>query len=211
MTEDMEDTYAGPLVVDDVNVSDTRGITKAVAAHMLEEPGFDYAKAKSWWKNSVARGLIHPYRRNVAAPRPTFLYRADQVAVAAVLYRMSEAGFAGEGLYQRAAGSLNEFSALDLMTAEEFHAGKKPVFPDRSPVAWALNAYSRGSREFFFEFAAFRGKDSGVLDHRGRVIHAATQIGTDWHMPKTDWTARSHWTLQLDPILKRISAALGGL
>lgn len=208
MTVDAEDTYAGPFVIDDVKLSDTKGITKAVAARVLEEPGFDYAKATSWWKNTVARGLIHPYRRNVAASRPTFLYRADQVAVAAVLHRMSEAGFAGEGLFQRAAVSLNDFSVADVMDVADFEAGKTPVFPDRSPAAWALNAYSRGAREFFFEFCTFRGKDSGALDHRGRVIHAGSLMGTDWHLPKKDWTRRSHWNLQLDPILKRVAETL---
>lgn len=211
MTEETEDTYPGPNVVDDSTDRNAMGITKAVAARVLEEPGFDYAKAVSWWKNTVARGLIHPYRRNVAAPRPTFLYRADQVVVAAVLHRMNEAGFAGDDVYHKAAGSLNGFSALDLMTAEEFEAGKKPVFPDRNPVAWALNSYADGARGFVFELCAFRGKGTGVLDHRGRVIqevdgHVFT--GTNWHLPQEDWTRRSIWNLQLDPILKRVAETL---
>lgn len=211
MTVETEDTYPGPNVVDDTTAGDTMGITKAVAARVLEEPGFDYAKATSWWKNTVARGLIHPYRRNVAAPRPTFLYRADQVAVAAVLHRMNEAGFAGEGLFQRAAASLNVFSALDLMTAEDFEAGKKPIFPDRNPIAWALNSYAGGARGFVFEFCAFRGKDSGALDHRGRVlqeIDGRVFTGTNWHLPQEQWTRRSIWNLQLDPILKRVAETL---
>lgn len=204
MTKDTEDAYGGPFAVFDTAGPDQTGITKAAAARALAEPGFEYDKAAIWWKNTAARGLIHPYRRQVSAPRPHWLYRADQVLVAAVLHRMSEAGFAGDAVYQKAALALNVFNALDLMTQEDLDAGKAfPKPPARNPAAWVLSAFLAGQRGFNFELVTFRHETRGSENQAGRVIHEPTGMGTDWHMGR-EWVRRSIWALELDPIMSHI-------
>jgi hypothetical protein len=178
---DLEESYPGPFVVDDTTVPDAKGITKALAARALAEPGFEYDKAVVWWKNTVARGLLHPYRRQVSASRPHFLYRFDQVFIAAVLHRMSQA---------------------------DLDAGKPVPTPNvRNPASWVIANYTRGWRGFDFEFATFRHKDSGQSLTMGRVHHRETASGTDWHLGK-DWTRRSVWALELDPIMEHLTRDL---
>jgi len=207
MTE-TEETYPGPFVVDDTTVPDAKGITKAVAARMLAEPGFDYATASNFWRNTATRGLLHPYRRQMAAARPHFLYQFDQVFIAAVLHRMSEAGFTGEEVFAFAAMSLNGFNVLDLISQSDLDAGKPvPKSPVRNPASWVAANYAGGWRGFDFEFCTFRHKESGQLMHLGRVHHRDTATGTDWHLGK-DWTRRSVWALELDPIMEHLTRDL---
>lgn len=205
---DLEETYTGPFVVDDTTVPDAKGITKALAARALAEPGFEYEKASNFWRNAATRGLLHPYRRQVAAARPHFLYRFDQVFIAAVLHRMSEAGFAGDEVFTFAALSLNSFQVLDLISQAELDAGK-PVPPAtvRNPASWVAANFMAGQRGFDFEFCTFRHPTTGQVMHRGRVHHGETATGTDWHLG-SEWTRRSIWALELDPILVHLTRDL---
>jgi len=199
------ETYPGPFVVDDTTVPDAKGITKALAARALAEPGFEADKAAVWWKNTVARGLLHPYRRQVSAARPHFLYRFDQVFIAAVLHRMSEAGHAGEEVYASAALALNSFQILDLMTQADLDTGKPvPVSNARNPACWVIANYSGGWRGFDFEFCTFCHKTTGQVLNLGRVHHRETASGTDWHLG-AEWTRRSVWAVELDPIIAHLT------
>ncbi len=205
---DLEETYPGPFVVDDTTVPDARGITKALAARALAEPGFDYATASNFWRNAATRGLLHPYRRQMAAARPHFLYQFDQVFIAAVLHRMSEAGFAGEEVFTFAALALNSFQPLDLVSQADLDAGMSVPNPNvRNPASWVCANFMAGQRGFDFEFATFRHKDTGQTLHLGRVHHHETASGTDWHLGK-EWTRRSVWAIELDPILVHLTRDL---
>lgn len=201
MTDEPE-TYAGPFTVDD-GPDDKRGITKAVAARALAELGFDLGKCSNYWRNAASRGFLHPYRRNISAKRPHFLYHPEQVLICATLIRMTEAGFTGEGIFARAASALQMFSIRDGLTPEQM----KDL---RNPASWAFRNYLAGQRGFTFELVSFRREDSGFLDHRARLVRYPEAEGTDWHMGP-EWVRRSVWAVELDPIMDHLTREKGVL
>lgn len=194
-TETEIETYGGPFAIDDVTEPDRMGITKAVAARALAEAGWPYKQASIFWRNAVARGLLHPYRRQMAAARPHFLFRPEAVLTAAVLMRLNEAGFAGDAVMQRAS------LALSAWRAEDFPDGDRP--PMRNPGSFVIGAYMGGFRGFGFELVTARHKDSGLLEQHARVRHIPTNTGTDFHI-RPEFIRRSLFVFDLDSILEHI-------
>ncbi|WP_188475993.1 hypothetical protein [Primorskyibacter flagellatus] len=189
-----EETYGGPFFIPE-GTSDPLGITTSAAARALADAGFPASKATIAFRNLVAAGRVHPYHRQVSDARKPYLFRADQVMAAAVMIRMNEAGFRGDGPFNAAESALNDWNVRDLAGAQA---------PAPRPVAWAFRCLMEGHRGFGFELRIGRCMKSGRVEHSARIRHVASDTGTNWHFSPTV-VERSTWLTDLDSIFDHLS------
>ncbi|WP_372838296.1 hypothetical protein [Phaeovulum sp.] len=96
MTHDSRDPeYGGPLWVP-LDAPDEDGVTTEQAARALADGRrFDEAQATAFFRNRLKAGSIKPYGRSTTDGRRPYLFRKEQVLVAAVLRRLTELGLTG--------------------------------------------------------------------------------------------------------------------
>ena len=182
--------YGGAQFVQNVN-ADTRGITTELAGRALAEPGFPLAKASVFFRNCAAAGLVHPYTRLQAGKKP-YLFRSDQLVIAAVLHRVAEASIADNRLRHKISNTLHMWDANELT----------PDAP-RSPAIWALVEYLNGKRGFSFEIRTYRN-ERGTVDYECRLRHAESKQGTNFRLDD-NWHVRSAFVLHMDDVLAHLT------
>lgn len=189
-----ENEYGGALFVPWVD-ADMKGITTDAAARALAQAGLPLRKASEFFRNCAAAGLIHPYTRLRTGKKP-YLYRADQLVIAAVLHRVAEAAIGDRGLRYRVSTTLNAWDRDDI--SETFDG-------PRSPAAWAVYEYLQGKRGFSFELRTLRHREKGSLDFACRLARAETNEGTNFRRDPETWEVRSAWVTSIDDILSHLT------
>lgn len=194
----MTEEYGGPFHVPEVDADEKR-ITTDKAARALAEAGLPIDKASVYFRNLTRAGLVHPYSRQKTGKK-AYYFKPDQVLIAAVLWRLSEAGLSGEELRRTASRAMHTWRAEDLgMSKEDVRAGAFPPVPS-SPALATLGAYLDGKRGFAFQLFTQRNRKSGDLWQAARIGdgHLSLQQGEDWEV-------RSAFTLDLDNVLAHLT------
>lgn len=202
MTEsrDDNDPIFGAVFFVPEEAPDELGVTTDHAARALAHAGFDKSQAVKFWQARIAAGQVKPYGRRKSDARRTYLFRAEQVLVTAILHRLAECGLTGEPI----AVASRELGRWNLDHLE----GQEPPAPN--PAAWVLRGYLEGHRNFGFELATIRNTTGrGDLKFTARVRHydleSNNSVGTSFWNPGESWERRSLWVLDLDPILEHIT------
>ncbi|MEZ5794928.1 hypothetical protein [Albidovulum sp.] len=95
MPESHDPEYGGPLWVP-AEAPDENGVTTEAAARALADgKRFDVAKATAFFRNRVQAGHVVPYGRSTTDKRKPYLFRPEQVLVAAVLRKLTELPLTG--------------------------------------------------------------------------------------------------------------------
>lgn len=198
-TEDRDPEYGGVFFIPE-EAPDELGVTTEQAARALAHVGFDAKQAAKFLRNRVADGYVTPYGRRRSDKRRSYLFRAEQVLVTAILHRLAECGLTGEPM--AAAG--RHFLGWNLNDLD----GQEPPAPN--PAAWVMRGYLQGHRNFGFELATIRNTTGrGDLKFTARVRHydfeSNNSVGTSFWNPGESWERRSLWVLDLDPTLEHIT------
>ncbi|MDJ0630790.1 MAG: hypothetical protein QNJ44_21215 [Rhodobacter sp.] len=194
------DAYGGPFFVPEID-ADQKGITTDAAARALAEPGLPLNKASVFFRNCATNGLVHPYTRLRTGLKP-YLYRADQLLIAAVLHRVAEAAFSDKSLRQKVSHTLNAWNADDLsLTEEAIREGNAEHFAPRSPAAFALYSFLHGKRGFSFEIRTCRQMDRGTLTFDCRLGRQDTEGVTRFRLDPEQYSVRSAFVTSVDDIL----------
>ncbi|MFN3953402.1 MAG: hypothetical protein ACK4LQ_03050 [Pararhodobacter sp.] len=198
-------SYGGAFHVPEID-DDTLGIETDAAARALTEPGLPKHAAAAHWRNLLQMGLIHPYSRRRAGRR-AWLFRADQVVIAAVLHRLGEIGLENPGLRQAVSLALNTWRADDIGRTEDDIQSGAP-FPDvpRSPAMFAMVEYLRGARNLAFEVRTLRCQKSGQIAYACRVTNAEGH-GSRFAPQPDSYVIRSSLLIGLDDLLAHICRA----
>ena len=199
----MTDEYGGPLFVPEVDPDETK-LTTEKAARSLEEAGFPFANASNYFRNLSRAGLVHPYSRQKTGKK-AYYFKPDQIVIAAVLWRLSEAGLSGEDLRRTVSRALHSWRLEDLgLTPEEYRSAERPPIPS-SPALAALVEYLEGRRGFSFELMAQRNRKTGDLWQAARIGNANGNF-TNFDLQKgDDWETRSIFALDLDNVLAHLT------
>ncbi|APZ54100.1 hypothetical protein [Salipiger abyssi] len=203
----MTEEYGGFLHVPEVDADEAK-ITTDKAARSLAEAGLPVDKASVYFRNLTRAGLVHPYSRQKTGKK-AYYFKPDQIVIAAVLWRMAEAGIAGEELRkaasQAASRAMSTWRAEDLgMTQEDMQAGRFPLVPS-SPALAALVAYIQGRRGFSFELMTQRNRKTGDLWHSARIGNANGGFTNFTLQKHDDWENRSVFALDLDNVLAHLT------
>lgn len=138
MTETRDPEYGGPLWVP-AEAPDELGVTTEIAAHALASgKRFDVRQATAFFRNRVMVGHVVPYGRSTTDKRAPYLFRPEQVLVAAVLRKLIELPLSGVPL--EAAASRLQMWRTDSRNPARAEVGPGlPPPPATSPVArlWA--------------------------------------------------------------------------
>lgn len=198
-------SYGGIFHVPEID-DDTLGIETDAAARALTEPGLPKHAAAFHWRNLLQAGLIHPYGRRRAGRR-AWLFRADQVVIAAVLHRLGEIGIENPALRQAVSLALHTWRAEDMGRTEDDIRSGAP-FPDmpRSPAMWALVEYLNGTRDLSFQIRTLRCVKSGGVVYAARVCDAEGH-GSNFPAQPDSCVVRSAMVIGLDDILAHITRA----
>ena len=194
----MTDEYGGPLFVPEVD-PDEKKLTTEKVARSLEEAGFPFSNASNYFRNLSRAGLVHPYSRQKTGKK-AYYFKPDQIVIAAVLWRLSEAGLSGEELRRTVSRALNSWRLEDLgMTPEEYRSTERPPIPS-SPALAALVAYLDGKRDFAFQVFTQRNRKTGETWQDARIGegHVTLQKGEDWE-------TRSVFTLDMDLVFAHLT------
>lgn len=202
MTE--PETYGGAYFVPEIE-AEQKSITTEAAARALAEPGLPLDKASVFFRNCAAAGLVHPYTR-LRSGLKSYLYRADQVLVAAILHRVAEAAFADKSLRQKVSLTLNSWFADDLgMTEEAIREGKTEHSAPRRPVALVLYEYMQGKHGFTFEIRTCRHVETGTLAFDCRLGREGGQPVTSFRLSPDDYVVRSAFVTSVDDVLAHLT------
>ncbi len=194
----MTEEYDGPFNVSEVDPDETK-ITTEKAARSLAEAGLPAAKASVYFRNLMRDGLVHPYSRQKSGKK-AFYFKPDQIVIAAVLWRLSEAGLSGEDLRRTVSRALHTWRLEDLgMTPEEFASPERPPIPT-SPALATLVAYIDGKRDTAFQLFTQRNRKTGDTWQDARIGegHVILQKGDDWEV-------RSVFTLDMDLVFAHLT------
>jgi hypothetical protein len=209
MTEN--ETYGGPLFVPEID-ADASKIQTDQAARILAEPGFPITRASAYFRNLAAAGLIHPYSRQPSGKR-AYYFRPDQLVIAAVLSRMSEAGIAGEKQRHSASLALSAWNDKDLAQMKEESPLSEIEGVPRSPAMWALVEHMSGKRNLSFEQVTLHSNKSGQKTYSSRVRSIDPRIkddkgkGTNFISQPEGWVRRSVFALDLSDVLSHLTRA----
>lgn len=138
MPESHDPEYGGPLWVP-AEAPDENGVTTEAAARALADgKRFDVAKATAFFRNRVQAGHVVPYGRSTTDKRAPYLFRKEQVLVAAVLRRLTELGLTGIPL-EVATSRLQHWRCDSRNPARSEVGPGLPPPPAETPVArlWA--------------------------------------------------------------------------
>lgn len=136
---------------------------------------------------------MHPYGKERSGTK-SYLYRADQAVIAAVLHRVAEAAIGDNRLRHKISNTLHMWDASELT----------PDAP-RSPAMWALVEYLNGKRGFAFEIRTTRN-ERGTVDYDCRLRHAESATGTNFRLAD-NWHVRSAFVLHMDDVLAHLTRA----
>lgn len=92
--ESTDPDYGGPLWVP-LDAPDELGVTTETAAAALAHGKFDVRAATDFFRYRLRAGHVVPYGRSKTDKRRPYLFRPEQVLVAAVLRRLVELGLSG--------------------------------------------------------------------------------------------------------------------
>lgn len=198
--------YGGAALIPTITDDDAPLIETDAAARALAEPGFDKAAAAALWHNLLAGGLIHPRGRKRTGRR-AYSFDAGAVVVAAVMYRLSEAGIVNTAMRQAVSLALNTWRAEDIGRTEDDIQSGAP-FPDvpRSPAMWALVEYLNGTRDLSFQIRTLRCRKSGGVVYAARVRDAEGH-GSNFPAQPESYAVRSAIIIGIDDILAHITRA----
>ena len=198
--------YGGAALIPTITDDDAPLIETATAARALAEPGFTKADAAALWHNLLAGGLIHPRGRKRTGRR-AYSFDAGAVVVAAVMYRLSEAGIVNTAMRQAVSLALNSWQAEDIGRSEADIQSGAP-FPDvpRSPALWALIEHLNGTRDLSFQIRTLRCQKSGRVVYAARVCDAEGR-GSNFPPQPESYVVRSAIIIGLDDLLAHITRA----
>lgn len=198
------ESYGGPKFVPEIN-ADVGKIQTDQAARTLAEPGFPIDRASAYFRNLMAAGLIHPYSRQPNGKR-AYYFRPDQLVVAAILNRMSDAGIAGEKQRHAASLALQSWRNEDLKRTEaDIQSGALLSVP-RSPAMWALIQHIQGVDGLNFEMLTWHNPKTGQKRFSARVRNIDGN-GTNFLVPGENWVRRSVFAIALDDVLAHLTRA----
>lgn len=201
-TEDRDPEYGGAFFVP-AETPDQLGVTTEQAARALAHAGLDVKQASAFFRNRVLAGQVIPYGRSTTDKRKPYLFRADQVLVAAVLHRLAECGLTGDPLH-------SAFLALNVWDANDRASLTKPEEAAQRPAGHVMRLFLSGVRNFGFEVITLRnttGRGDVKFSARLRQFDPETgeSGGTSFRLPGPNWQRRSVWATDLDPIMAHIT------
>lgn len=202
-TEDRDPEYGGPFIIP-AEAPDEMGVTTEQAARALAHVGFDVKQATAYFRNRVMAGQVTPCGRVAKEDdgRQPYLFKSDQVLIAAILHRLAESGLIGDPLQE----------AHRVLSA--WNLDEVPNPPAPTPASWVFRAYMAGQRNFGFELITVRNTQfRGDVKFAARVrqfnLDTKEAVGTSFLMPGPTWERRSVWATDLDPILAHITRNKG--
>ena len=135
--ESTDPEYGGPLWVP-LDAPDELGVTTETAAAALAHGKFDVRAATDFFRYRLRAGHVVPYGRSQTDKRRPYLFRPEQVLVAAVLRRLTELGLSGVPL-EAAALRLQAWRGDSRNPARAEVGPDLPPPPAKSPAArlWA--------------------------------------------------------------------------
>lgn len=198
MEQDTE-VYGGPFWVPE-DIEAPAGFTTGKIAEVLVEPGLDLAKQTAFVRHCQKAGYIHPYARKRGDARNPYVYRTDQVLIAAVMSLMAEAGISDIEAYLTASRALHVWRNEDLgRTEEDIRNGTNPP-PSRSPAMQVIKETLAGNDGWGFELVVARNLKTGRRAITARVRNVYTSIGTNFDL-SDDYVRRSVWAVDLTFLL----------
>ncbi|MCO6385024.1 hypothetical protein [Oceanicola sp. 502str15] len=201
-TQDRDPEIGGAFYVP-AEAPDQLGVTTEQAARALAHPGFDAKQATAFFRNRVTAGHLIPYGRMTSDKRRPYLFRTDQVLVAAVQHRLAECGLTGDPMHAA-------FLALNAWDADDKAKLPNPTHAPQRPAGHVMRLYLTGVRNFGFELITLRntaGRGDVAFSARVRRFDPETgnADGTSFRLPGPSWERRSIWATDLDPILAYIT------
>lgn len=199
--ETRDPEYGGALFVP-AEAPDERGVTTEQAARALAHAGFDTKQATAFFRNRLMAGQIKPSGRSKTDKRKPYLFRAEQILVAAILHRLAESGLTGDPL-QEAHRVLSSWNKDEV-----------PNPPAPTPASWVFRGYLEGHRNFGFELITVRNtqfRGDVKFSARVRQYNPETKesVGTLFLDRGPTWERRSVWATDLDPIMAHITRNKG--
>jgi hypothetical protein len=197
--------YGGALLIPEIT-DDAPMIETATAARALAEPGLTKDAAAALWHNLLASGLIHPRGRKRTGRR-AYSFDAGAVVVAAVMYRLSEAGIVNADMRHAVSLALNTWRGEDIgITEDDFATGNTARDVPRSPAMWALVEYLNGTRNLSFQVRTLRCTKSGGVAYACRDCDAEGH-GSNFPAQPESYSVRSVILIGLDDPLAHITRA----
>ena len=164
MSDNADDAYGGPWIVENVPTNPGHFLTVQDIAAAVTSPGRDKGQIAGMIRHYLKSGYLHPFKRE-SAGRKAWLFLPCQVLVAEVLLRMGEFGISDADATTAAWNALTIWRHGDARSFETL---------PRTPGLHVIYDYEAGARDWTLELWLFRHAD-GRKVYDARI--AANQRG----------------------------------